>query len=89
MCLLSEVMGMTQNGADIFSEAAWEGHKSPDECPGICMVENGNASDCKMSQELVTGSCHKKKKAQKDEQVPQGRAATPLTSGPTEIFVGN
>lgn len=78
---------MTQNGADIFSEAAWERHKSPDECPGICTVENGSASDCKTSQELLLGPATKN--AQKDEQVPQGRAATPLTSGPTEIFVGN
>lgn len=43
MCLPSEVTGMMQNGADVFSEAAWEGHKNPDECPGICIVENGGA----------------------------------------------
>ena len=61
MCLLSEVMGMTKNRADIFSEAAWEGHKGPDECPGICIVENGSASDCKMSQELLLGPATKKK----------------------------
>lgn len=55
---------MTQNGADVFSEAAWEGHKKPDECPGICTVENGGASDRKMSQELLLGPAthtHKKK----------------------------
>lgn len=60
MCLLSEVTGMMQNGADVFSEAAWEGHKNPDECLGICIVENGGASDFKTSQELLLGPAAKK-----------------------------